>query len=102
MPLPPPRQTYRWKIYFDVVVNGEEASLEVGDDDGFSTIAEPASHTAWSWNWADAWTRGDSSTKLSEKVPHRSHYQPPIRFSAALFAADLLTPAPVVRLASTA
>jgi hypothetical protein len=61
------KATYRWKLYFDVVVNGEEAPLAVGS--GFSTTALPSGpHTAWGWNWKDAWTSyGNPDPDLNQK-----------------------------------
>ena len=73
--------TYRWKIDFDVVVNGVATTLPVGDNNGFTTAAGLAScgvasagmpcwsYTDWAWNHKDAWTRLNLATGLSESVP---------------------------------
>jgi hypothetical protein len=56
------RATYRWKIQFDVVVNGVKDTLEVGAPDGYTTTAPPAPYSAWEWDYQDTWSRGDPST----------------------------------------
>jgi hypothetical protein len=51
------KATYRWKIEFDVVVNGVADTLEVGGKDGFTTTAAPVTGSAWEWNYQDGWSR---------------------------------------------
>jgi hypothetical protein len=75
------KATYRWKIDFDVVVNGVATTLPVGDKDGFTTAAGLTScgvasagmpcwsYTDWAWNYKDAWTRLNLATGLTESVP---------------------------------
>ena len=88
------KAAYRWRIEFDVVVNGVADTLEVGGKEGFTTTVKPAPYTAWQWNYyEDAWTHRNPSTNLVDKFPHRSRYQPPIKLQRRpSFAANLLGP----------
>jgi hypothetical protein len=69
------KATYRWKILFDVVVNGAATTLEVGGKDGFTTTAPPATvwdawgPRAWDWNHFDHdWELFDGPDNV-RKVP---------------------------------
>ena len=62
------KATYRWRIEFDVVVNGIADTLEVGGKDGFTTTVKP--HKAWSWNYVDGWQLNDpDSSAIQPTIP---------------------------------
>jgi hypothetical protein len=52
------KATYRWKIEFDVVVNGVADTLQVGGNEGFTTTVDPPPFTSWDWNYTDGWVSG--------------------------------------------
>jgi hypothetical protein len=62
------KATYRWRIEFDVVVDGIADTLEVGGKDGFTTTVKP--HKAWSWNYVDGWQLNDpDSSAIQPTIP---------------------------------
>ncbi|GAC1635697.1 MAG: hypothetical protein NVS4B6_02970 [Mycobacterium sp.] len=51
------KATYRWKVLFDVVVNGKKGTLQVGDTDGYTTTVHPNRV----WRWGDGWNLYDQA-----------------------------------------
>jgi hypothetical protein len=69
------KATYRWKIQFDVVVNGAAATLDVGDNDGYTTTVHP--YREWRWNYEDGWDLYDPDSTNQTSIPG-SQPLPPI------------------------
>ncbi len=64
------RATYQWRLRFDVIVDGERETIDVGPPGGFTTTAGPRG-ARWTWNFSDAWIlqRADARPVPSRRVP---------------------------------
>ena len=63
------KATYRWKIYFDVVVNGATDTLEVGGKDGFITTVAPAQDAMWEWDYVDSYWIRIEGNRIVDRIP---------------------------------
>jgi hypothetical protein len=71
------KATYRWRIEFDVVIDGVAATMEVGGSEGYTTTVEPPPFTSWDWNHQDSWQLDSDDPAKGTLVPGSQPLPPP-------------------------